>query len=377
MRPKHEVAQVISAFYNEFLLRYNPGVQIQKTLRAIRACRTESLGGHLIQCSCCNHQSYLFNSCRNRHCPKCQDGNKEQWIQQRENELLPVAYYHIVFTVPHCLNTIALSYPKEFYNALFEACWKTIHEFALNPKHLGAEIGMTTILHTWGQQLNLHPHLHCIVPAGGVSKNGKWKHSKSNGKYLFPKSALQQVFRGKFMANIRAKGIFIPQNIAKQCFVLKWNIDAKQPFLGPKQVIEYLGRYTHKIAISNHRIKDINYENKKISFSFKNYTKAGIQEIKTLDVIEFLKRFSLHVLPAKFVRIRHYGMLSSRNKAILLNQAKIDLGLEKWTKQPKLNAKELLEKKYNVCFDSCPLCKEGVMLIILPFLPNKSPPLTC
>ena len=235
-------------------------------------CRTNVLGGHISVCKACGTESISYNSCRNRHCPKCQATNRERWIIDRESELLPVPYYHMVFTLPHQFNELLPRHDKEVYKALFSASWQTIKVFAADPKYLGAKTGMVAILHTWGQQLWRHPHVHCIVPGGGITPSGKWKACKYSKKYLFPKRALSIVFRAKFMAALR-KQIDLPQHIAKQVFSTKWVVYAKQPFASPKTVVEYLGRYTHKIAISNHRLVDVNENG--VTFHYKDYRDAA------------------------------------------------------------------------------------------------------
>lgn len=247
---------------------------------------------------------------------------------QRESELLPVAYFHIVFTLPHEFNELVKNHAKEIYTSLFKASWQTIKQFSQDPKYLGAKTGMVALLHTWGQQLWLHPHLHCIVPGGGITGSGKWKQAKNKGKYLFPTFAMAKVFRAKYMAELRAQNVNIPQHIAKVVMNKKWVIYAKRPFGSPKTVIEYLGRYTHKIAISNHRLKTI--DNGEISFTYKDYNEGGKQKRMTLKAEEFLRRFCLHILPSGFVRIRHYGILASRNKTKELNIAKSHFKMEPW-----------------------------------------------
>ena len=345
-------------------------VQIQKTLRAISLCRTKVLGGHITKCSDCNSEAISYNSCRNRHCPKCQATNRERWILERESELLPVPYYHIVFTLPHCFNELLPLYAKEVYSALFKASWLTIQSFAQDDKYLGAKPAMTAILHTWGQQLWLHPHLHCIVPGGGVTQQGKWKANKYKGKYLFPKRAMSLVFRAKFMAELR-KSITIPQAISKQAFAKKWVVNAKRPFSSPKTVVEYLGRYTHKVAISNHRFIDVN--NESVCFTYKDYRQAGKQKIAKLTGVEFLRRFSYHILPAGFVRIRHYGFLASKNKKVELNIAKDALGEIPW-EAIKYNWAELSKEKLNYNPAQCAKCKHETLRIIKIIHPERGPP---
>ena len=370
LKAKHEVSEIVHFFNLQFEAKYQVPVQVKKTLRALTLCRTEALGGHISKCGGCGKEAISYNSCRNRHCPKCQTVNKERWIIQRESELLPVAYYHIVFTLPHCFNDLLPKYSKELYGSLFKAAWYTIKIFGEDPKYLGAKAGMISILHTWGQQLWLHPHLHCIVPGGGLSKAGHWKNAKGKNRYLFPKRAMSLVYRAKFMEELR-KRITIPQSIAKQAFKKKWVVYAKRPFSSPKTVVEYLGRYTHKVAISNHRIVDVN--SKTVTIDYKDYRAGGKKKQTRLTGVEFLRRFSTHVLPPGFVRIRHYGFLASRNKPTDLNIAKKCLGEKLWTKT-KLSWKEIANEKLGFNPDQCPACKQGKLKIIKVMIPDRGPP---
>ncbi len=345
-------------------------MQVKKTLRAITLCRTAALGGHIAACSSCKKEVISYNSCRNRHCPKCQVTNRERWIIDRENELLPVPYYHMVFTLPHCFNELLPKHAKDIYSALFKATWLTIQAFAKDDKYLGAKPAMTTILHTWGQQLWLHPHVHCIVPGGGITKSGNWKMAKGKGKYLFPKRAMSLVFRAKFMAELRKK-MTIPYAVGKQAFKHKWIVYAKKPFASPKTVVEYLGRYSHKIAISNHRLTAVN--DKTVSFTYKDYRKGGKQKPATLSGVEFLRRFSSHILPAGFVRIRHYGFLASRNKTSQLNIAKTELKQPKWLKQT-YSWSQIAKEKLGINPVQCPFCKQETMVVIKVINPERGPP---
>ena len=334
-------------------------------------CRTKALGGHITKCESCDTQKTSYNSCRNRHCPKCQVTNRERWILERESELLPVPYYHIVFTLPHCFNDLLPLYTKQVYSSLFRASWLTIQSFAADPKYLGAKTGMISILHTWGQQLWLHPHVHCIVPNGGITKDTKWKTGTHKDTYFYPKRALSMVFRAKFMEELRKK-ITIPQKIAKQAFAKKWVVYAKRPFSSPKTVVEYLGRYTHKIAISNHRLTDVN--DKTVSFNYKDYKAAGNRKTQTITGVEFLRRFSSHILPSGFVRIRHYGFLASRNKPIDLNIAKKELKQEKW-ENIKYSWSQIAKDKLGYNPLMCPCCKKETLRMIKELLPERGPPL--
>ena len=231
--------------------------------------------------------------------------------KKREQELLPVSYFHVVFTIPAHLNTVALHASNKLYAILFKTAWQTLSQFSENPKHLGAMLGMIGVLHTWGQNLSLHPHLHCIVPSGGVTKSGKWKRTTSKGKFLFDVKAMSKVFRAKFVVELRKELPDLPQSLYDALFKKKWVVFAKSAFKTNKSVIEYLGRYTHKIAISNYRIQNINKEDRTVTFSLKDYKKNGEKTTQTLTTKEFIRRFSLHILPRGFTRIRHYGILSS------------------------------------------------------------------
>jgi len=343
-----------SGFYNSYQKRH---------LVAIARCRTKYLGGRKLECNNCKATKIVYNSCRKRHCPQCQNSNKEQWIAARQNDLLPIKYFHVVFTLPSDLNGLALAFPKEVYNALFTSSWQTIQAFSLDEKHLGAETGMTCILHTWGQNLSLHPHLHCIVPSGGLTKKGKWKNSKSKGKFLFPVKAMSKVFRAKYVAQLRQNlsGINqrIPPTIAKALFEKDWVVYAKKPFGGPKQVIEYLGRYSHKVAISNSRINGISDE--MVNFSYKDYKENGKRKEMKMRSNEFIRRYSLHILPNKFVRIRHYGILSSRKKKKCINSIRKQLGdnCHQWRILNKQDYKSILLEKYKVDVTQCDQCKKG------------------
>lgn len=293
----------------------------------------------------------------------------------RESELLPVPYYHIVFTLPHHFNELLPKYDKEVYSALFSSSWQTIQIFASDAKYLGAKTGMISILHTWGQQLWLHPHVHCIVPGGGITPSGKWKNCRNNksgrrGGYLYPKRALSLVFRAKFMAALRKK-ITVPRHVARQAFKTKWVVYAKRPFASPKTVVEYLGRYTHKIAISNHRLIDVN-ENS-VTFHYKDYRDAAKKKEATLNGVEFLRRFAGHILPHGFVRIRHYGFMASKNKRTELNLAKKDLRQPEWSKI-KYSWQHIAKEKLNYNPDQCPHCKSESMIVIKVIDPERGPP---
>jgi hypothetical protein len=281
-----------------------------------------------------------------------------QWLEARENELLPVPYFHTVFTLPEQLNTLAMHKPKIVYDTLFEAAWLTLSSFAK-----GNKMGMISILHTWGQSLTLHPHIHCIIPGGYIDSKGQWYFTKSNGKFLFPVKALSKVFKSKYLAILRNK--INRSDIPIDLYEKAWVVYAKKPFGSPKSVIEYLGRYTHKVAISNHRILKVDLHT--ITFSYKDYKCGAIQKNMTLTHQEFIRRFAQHILPKRFVRIRHFGFLSSSWKKIKLPALIKTLNVENHVPpSPKLTSKSL--------HLSCPLCKSGKMHVILMF-GRRGPPI--
>lgn len=372
-KPLFELADIVKDYRQSFIDKHSPSGYHLKTLKAIEHCRTAYMGGHVDQCNNCSHKRISYNSCRNRHCPKCQSTNRERWIEAREQDLLPVTYFHVVFTVPHQLNTFAIQYPTEYYNILFASSKETIEKLGCDPKHLGAQTGMISVLHTWGQNLSLHPHVHMIVPGGGITDSGSWKKAKSNGNYLFPENVMAKMFRGKFMEKLlcllKAKGSFIQVPLRRQLYDTKWVVYCKDPFLGPSQVIEYLGRYTHKIAISNHRIKHV--ENGVVTFSYKDYAQDNVQKILPLNAEEFLRRFCMHILPKGFMKMRHYGILSSRNKS-KLRELQCSMGIVP-VKKEKKTWKEITTTKLNFDIEACPCCKTGKMVRKLSFEANAPP----
>ncbi|HEY4900706.1 MAG TPA: IS91 family transposase [Terriglobales bacterium] len=326
-RPAVEVADILRAQGQRFLDRYRSSLDFQqlKAFRAIQRCRTAALGGHRDQCSRCDYQAISYNSCRNRHCPKCQAQARQRWLSARERELLATSYFHVVFTVPHELNLLALENPTLFYDLLFTASAQTLLEIAADPKHLGAEIGIISTLHTWGQNLLLHPHIHCVVPAGGLAlDHRRWVRPRY--PFFLPVKVLSRVFRGKFLAGLKrlhrrkklqcagpAGALADQQQFAKLLRHLHrhdWVVYAKPAFGGPLQVLRYLGRYTHRVAISNHRL--LGFERGRVTFCWKDYAHGSKQGRMTLAATEFLRRFFLHVLPKSFVRIRHFGFLANR-----------------------------------------------------------------
>ena len=330
-RPAVEVADILRAQGNRFLDRYEKSFDFQqlKAFRAIQSCRTAALGGHVDACPQCGYQAAIsYNSCRNRHCPKCQVQARERWLAAREGELLATTYFHVVFTVPHELNVLALDNPRLFYDLLFNASAQTLLEVAADPKHLGAEIGLISILHTWGQNLLLHPHVHCAIPAGGLSPDHRqWVRPRY--PFFLPVKVLSRVFRGRFCAGLKhlyrrkrlrctgpASTLADPKHfhqLLRRLHRQDWVVYAKPAFGGAVQVLRYLGRYTHRVAISNHRL--LAFDSERVTLRWKDYAHGGKQRKMTLLATEFLRRFFLHDQPKGFVRIRHFGCLSKPRRA--------------------------------------------------------------
>ena len=329
-RPALEMADIVRQAGPDYIERHRSELAWPhlKVLRAIQNCRTAALGGHLDACLECGHQAISYNSCRNRHCPKCQTSAREQWLAARSAELLPVPYYHVVFTLPGALSALVLQNKRLLYNLLFRASAETLLEVAANPKHLGAQIGFLSVLHSWGQRLDHHPHLHCVVPGGGVSLEGwEWKNPPRRGFFL-PVRVLSRVFRGKFVAGL--KRLFrrrqlqfhgalrhlaearLFRRFLRSLFQSDWVVYAKKPFGGPEHVLQYLARYTHRVAISNHRL--LSFAEGQVTFRWKDYAHGSKQRKMTLTTDEFLRRFLLHVLPGGFMRIRHFGFLANRQR---------------------------------------------------------------
>ena len=333
-RPPLEVADLIRTAGAAFIERNRQWIRWKhvKVLLAIARCRTAALGGHLDECTRCGHRATIsYNSCRNRHCPKCQTAARERWIAARQKELLPTRYVHVVFTLPSQLARLALQNKKFIYGLLLQASAETLLEVARDQRHLGAEIGFFSVLHTWNQRLSLHPHVHCVIPAGGLSlDHTHWVTSPN--RFFLPLKVLSRVFRGKFVAALKQAfqngRLSLHGNLAllaqpktfvawlRPLFRKDWVVYAKPPFGGPQYVLQYLGRYTHRVAISNHRL--VSFTDGKVTFRWRDSAHNNEQKFMTLPLDEFLRRFLLHVLPKGFVRIRNFGFLANRRRATLL-----------------------------------------------------------
>src|SRR4051794_1532869 len=332
-RPTLEVADIIRKAGNSFIERNRDHLAWPhlKVLRAIRDCRTAALGGHIDRCARCGYQAISYNSCRNRHCPKCQARARDTWVVKQTADLLPVPYFHVVFTLPHDLSAVALQNKRAVYNLLFHAAAQTLLEVAADPTHLGAEIGFLAVLHTWGQNLQHHPHIHCIIPAGGLTADhSRWIHSPPG--FFLPVRVLSAVFRGKFSDGLKRlfrqgklsfhgplNSLHEPKRFPaflRQLWCKQWVVYAKKPFRGPEYVLQYLGRYTHRVAISNHRL--VAFEDGKVTFRWKDYARGNKKRKMMLTADEFLRRFLLHVLPRGLTRIRHFGLLANRRRGELI-----------------------------------------------------------
>ncbi len=340
-RPPFEVADIIRAHGNSFVERNRSWLTWLhlRVLFAIEHCRTAALGGHLDRCRQCGYEATSFNSCRSRHCPKCQTNARNQWLADRNQELLPVNYVHVVFTIPHELSWLALHNKRVVYDLLFRSSAATLLEIAADPKHLGAEIGFLSVLHTWGQNLQMHPHIHCVIPSGGLSPDQQ-RWIKPRYPFFLPVKVLSRVFRGKFIAGLkhafRDGKLLFPGNMKRLAeqkafhaflrplFRHDWVVYAKRPFGGPEHVLHYLARYTHRVAISNHRI--VHFADGKVTFRWKDYAHKSKQRLMTVTAEEFLRRFLLHSLPRGFVRIRFCGFLANRRRGTLLPVCKRLLG---------------------------------------------------
>lgn len=377
-----EVQNVFEKYGLEYHRNHPMTPEQYKAMMAILKCRTSELGGRIDECEDCGHTQILYNSCRNRSCPKCQTFLKVKWIDARKEELLPVPYFHVVFTIPEELNMLAYQNQKIVYKILFDAVAGTLLELTADPKHLGAQIGFTSILHTWGQNLMYHPHIHCVVPSGGLTPEGKFIIGDKD--FFIHIKVLSSKFKGKFLCLLKEAydsgklGFYgsMLEYEHDQCFqgflsTLRrkdWIVYSKATFSGPEAIIEYLGRYTHRIAISNNRILSI--EDGTVTFKWKDY-RDGEQKIMTITAEEFIRRFLLHVLPSGFMKIHHYGILSNRNKSTKLKKCQNAVKYTQAKAQFKnLNAVEIIKILTGKDVTLCPCCKLGKMRTIM-LLPAK------
>lgn len=378
MKRSLEVADIFRAFGPAYRQTHGLPLRHLRVMRAIEICRTSELGGHLDQCDHCGTLRISYNSCRNRHCPKCQCLEKERWLEAREKDLLPTAYFHVVFTLPEGLRPLALRNQKVIYRLLFKSASETLTELARDSKHLGAEIGFMAILHTWSQTLIDHPHLHCLVTGGGLSLDGKrWLPSRKD--FFIPVSVLSCLFRGKFLDGLKreyeAGQLTFPGQIEqlKEAPAFKrfltnlyhqaWVVYCKPPLKHPEKVVDYLGRYTHRVALSNDRL--VKVEGNEVTFRWRDSADNNKIKLLTLEAFEFIRRFLLHVLPSQFVKIRYYGILSHRHRKGKLLRCKKLLGVslgEEPKECPKESWQDLLTRITGIDPRICPYCGKGKMI---------------
>jgi hypothetical protein len=394
-RPTLEVGDIIRKYTPAFLDRYDHVLSTdqRRVLKDLALCRTAALGGHVEECDQCGQQRIAYNSCRNRHCPKCQASARARWMADRAKELLPVEYFHVVFTLPDDLAPIGLQNPRIVYNLLFQATAKTMLQLAADPKHLGADIGFLAVLHTWGQNLHLHPHLHCVVPGGGLAPDGsRWVSCRPG--FFLPVRVLSRLFRGKFLAffqeaferqRLRFHGQIRGlaeakafQDLVDKLRGTEWVVYAKAPFGGPEQVLKYLARYTHRVAISNHRL--IKLEDDKVLFHYKDYADDHAQKTMALEAVEFIRRLLQHVVPSGFVRIRHFGFLANRFRT---DRLKLCRQLFQDANSPPPALASAHESAPDPAAESsierhrCPHCGNGRMVILERFEPNSTHATRC
>jgi hypothetical protein len=375
-----ELADIVRAYTPAFLGAYGDTTspEQRRVLRDLARCRTAALGGHLEQCEGCGHRRIAYNSCRNRHCPKCQAAARAAWLDERAAELLPVEYFHVVFTLPAELGPVALQNPRLVYGTLFQAAAQSLLQLARDPRHLGADLGLLAVLHTWGQNLHLHPHVHCVVPGGGLASEGnRWVACRPG--FLLPVRPLSRLFRGKFLDLLRRaydRGLlgFHGQQehladprafgeLLQACWRTEWVVYAKPPFGGPERVLKYLARYTHRVAISNQRL--VKVEDDQVFFRWKDYAHGNQPKVMALGAVEFLRRFLQHVVPSGFVRIRHYGLLGNRVREANLARCRALLGVGQGTAaggegQPPESAAGAAPESPR----RCPACGQGRMALV-------------
>ena len=393
-RPKLEVADVFRRYGEAYRQQHGASLSVAqwRVMSAIEACRTAVLGGHRERCDQCGQERNAFNSCRDRHCPKCQSLARAQWIEDRQTELLDCPYYHVVFTIPAEIAALAHQNKEEVYSILFRTTAETLQTIAADPQHLGADIGFFAVLHSWGQALQFHPHLHCVVPGGGLSPNGqRWIACRPG--FFLPVRVLSKLFRRLFLEALETaydhsklrffsslEKLSNPIEFARYLASAKkrdWVVYAKRPFAGPQHVLDYVGRYTHRVAISNHRLLDA--EDGQVRFRWKDYRDGDRLKTMTLAADEFIRRFLLHVLPTGFHRIRYYGFLGHRYRKEKLTQCRRLLGMDStgMAQEPVPSAKDYRERYEELTGHSlrvCPHCREGNMIVVAIVPRSITPP---
>ena len=365
-----KIQEILEIGLEEYLEKNKTIGYKQKVIKAIKNCKSDKLGAHKYVCDECGYEEIAYNSCRNRHCPNCQTGKKLKWIEARKEEVLNIKYYHVVFTIPSEIYNIAIQNQSKIYKIMFKASAETLQELAEDEKYLGGEIGFFSILHTWGQNLMYHPHIHCVVTGGGLTELGKWVEKEED--FFIPVKVMSRKFRGKFLSHMKETKLdFYGKNkelenpaiyneLIQSMYSKEWIVYCKEPFKNAESVIQYLGRYTHRVAISNERI--IKIEDNKVRFKWRDYKDNNKMKEMTVTIEEFIRRFLIHILPPRFMKIRYYGILGNRNKKKKLLKCKI-LTRTKIYKKKELPTLELLKKVLGKDFNLCPQCKKGHMLI--------------
>lgn len=392
MRASHgvEVADILRRYGSQYRQSHKLPRNQLRAMRALEVCRTGELGGHVDECDTCGHLEISYNSCRNRHCPKCQTLRKERWVQDRSSDLLPVEYFHVVFTIPAGLNPLVMRNQKVMYDVLFRSVSETLIELGEDPKRLGARIGFICVLHTWGQNLMDHPHVHCIVTGGGLSSDeGRWVSCRKG--FFVPVRVMSELFRGKFLDYLKVSfesgRLSFPGVIGhleephafeafrRQFYHKKWVVYSKPPFGGAEGVLQYLGRYTHRIAISNDRI--LRLDRGRVSFRWRDYADGQRQKTMSLDAGEFIRRFLLHVLPDRFVKIRHFGLLANRRRKYHIALCRLLLGsgrVETKSRELQETWQEWLLRILGIDVAACPVCRQGRMSRVDTLLPACNGP---
>ena len=390
LRFRWEVADVFRRYGPDYRRRHADSLSggQRRAMSAIERCRSAALGGHLERCDSCRHERIAYNSCRNRHCPKCQSLARAQWLKNRQAELLPVEYFHVVFTVPEPIANVAYQNKKVVYGILFRAAGETLRTIAADPRHLGAQIGFIAVLHTWGQNLLYHPHLHCLVPGGGLAPGAnRWIACRPG--FFLPVRVLSRLFRRLFLQYLRAafdaghlqffstlESLGSRSNFAQYLRPLcqtEWVVYAKRPFAGAEQVLDYLARYTHRVAISNNRL--LNIKDGKVTFRWKDYRHHDQPKKMTLDADDFIRRFLLHVLPDGFMRIRHYGFLGNRHRRIKIARCRELLGVAAVISLTSVvsDYRDRYQELTGKSLYDCPACGRGHMVRVAVLAPITVP----
>lgn len=388
MSAGYELADVFRAGIENYKQQHRLSARQFKIIQDIQDCRTAALGGHVDSCDACGHVRISYNSCRNSHCPKCQSMAREAWLDKRRNELLPVKYFHLVFTLPIELHDLVRYNERLGYSQLFKLAWESISTLTGDKRYLGAHTGMIAVLHTWGQNLHYHPHIHCLVPAGGLTRDGEWVAARKN--YLVPVRALSALFRAKYISILRQahrqgklklEGLcahLAPypkmNQLLNKLYQKDWVVYAKEPFAGPEKLLTYLGRYVKRVAISNERILDLDEDQQRVAFRWRDYADQNRSKVMWLSCGEFIRRFLQHILPKGFSKVRYYGLLANRDKGKRLRLCRKALGQPT---QPPLVLTNWQERFYQLTGidpTRCPCCEQGQMHMIAVLLPVRAPP---